>query len=283
MGLHLKDNSHESTGDGPLAIVDGDIIARACASAADGRAYEVDGFDFKYKKNAITYCKNNNIDISSIEETYNPDPLQWALHSVDEMLFSIFNSIGTHNYKVFLSGKGNFRYSIYPEYKANRKDSSIRIPEHLNSCRKYLIDKWNAAVSEGCEADDLMATESRKNDSIICTIDKDLDTIEGTHFNWNTNKEYYVTKTEAMRNFYKQMITGDTADNIMGLSEKKPKRRTYKTKPIDEMEDIEDMEWYVYCGYVNKYGEEKALSEMELNGMILHINDFEEGLWQISI
>ena len=39
MSLHLKDTSHRSTGRGALAIIDGDIVARACASAADGRGY----------------------------------------------------------------------------------------------------------------------------------------------------------------------------------------------------------------------------------------------------
>ena len=63
MGLQFKQTGHLSSGTGPLAIIDFDIVARACASAADGREYEILGEDmfFKYKKDAEDYCKQNNI------------------------------------------------------------------------------------------------------------------------------------------------------------------------------------------------------------------------------
>ena len=73
-------------------------------------------------------------------------------------------------------GKGNFRYDIAvtAEYKGNRKD--VEKPQHLEAIRKHMIKNWEAIVSKGEEADDLIgiaATEGGK-ESIVVSIDKDM-------------------------------------------------------------------------------------------------------------
>ena len=286
MSLHLKDTSRkqESTGDGPLAVIDGDIIVRACAAAADGRCYKVKGTEeiFKYISEARAYCKENDVPEDNIKLSYEPDPLSWACHSIDEMLLSILNELHTDNYIVYLSEGKTVRHTIYPEYKANRKKT--RIPHHFKDCKEHIKVKWGAEVWAGMEADDAIHMKVKQNpQSIICSIDKDFDIIQGWHYNWNTNKTYFVSGSEALRNFYRQMITGDTADNIIGLSRKKPKKRTWKTEPIETMQFQDEMEWYVYCGYVDRYGEEKAVEQMELNGRLLWLCTDITDVWEIHI
>ena len=122
----------------------------------------------------------------------------------------------------------NFRYGISKDYKANRKD--FEKPFHYQTIRDRLIENWDAEVSrEGWEADDEVAAigwthweyGDWSEELVLCSIDKDLDTVPGHHYRWPThNKEgslYHVTEDEAMRNYWCQVLTGDTADNIPGL------------------------------------------------------------------
>ena len=61
------------------------------------------------------------------------------------------------NFYTFLTGADNFRFGIaksYP-YKGNRSKSEK--PEFLQHSRDYLVSKYNAVISYGEEADDLIA------------------------------------------------------------------------------------------------------------------------------
>ena len=52
-------------------------------------------------------------------------------------------------YEIYLTGSGNFRHQIAKshEYKGNRK--SAEKPIHLYHIRQYMVDKFDAIVSEG--------------------------------------------------------------------------------------------------------------------------------------
>jgi hypothetical protein len=52
---------------------------------------------------------------------------------------------------------------------------------------------------------------------VIVTQDKDLDMIPGLKYDFVVKEPYSVTEEQAMYNFYHQMLTGDTTDNIPGL------------------------------------------------------------------
>src|SRR5678816_4100906 len=52
--------------------------------------------------------------------------------------------------------------------------------------------------------------------TIICTIDKDLDQVPGLHYNYSTKEAYVLTEQQARINFWRQVITGDSTDNIPG-------------------------------------------------------------------
>jgi len=124
------------------------------------------------------------------------------------------------DFKLFLTGKGNFRkeIAVTAEYKGNRKD--VEKPHHLDAIRAFLIEHWGATVSIGQEADDdiaIAATNIGEDGCVIVSLDKDLDQLSGHHYNFVKKTKYYVDKPTAVLNFYKQILTGDTADNIIGL------------------------------------------------------------------
>jgi 5'-3' exonuclease len=41
--------------------------------------------------------------------------------------------------------------------------------------------------------------------------------LRGWHYNFIRNDKYLIDEYEAMQNFYKQLLTGDRVDNIIGL------------------------------------------------------------------
>jgi hypothetical protein len=137
------------------------------------------------------------------------------------------------DYDVYLTGSGNFRFDIaksFP-YKGNR--SGVEKPIHLPVTRERLVSKWGATVSEGEEADDLIAIAATYygHDTVVASIDKDMLQIPCKHFNFATGVWTTVTEFEGLRFFYKQILTGDRADNIMGL---------YRVGPVKAEKMLQD-------------------------------------------
>ena len=157
---------------------------------------------------------------------------------LDHYVREVLHGSGGDSYEIFLTGGNNFRKEIYPEYKANRKDKIP--PRWLQQCREYLVTNWNAKVSDGCEADDMLGY-SQTEDSVICTIDKDLLMIPGRHYNFVKNEWFTQTYMGGMRFFYEQLLKGDRSDNIpgvAGLGEKKAARLLEGCETVQEMYDV---------------------------------------------
>lgn len=133
------------------------------------------------------------------------------------MIEEMIGFLGTPDVELWLSGKNNFRYDIYPEYKANR--ITAKRPKYEQEVKKYLVDTWGAEWSEGCEADDMLGVRCTElgDESTIATIDKDLDMIPGHHYNFVKKERYYQTPEKAIYWFYYQCLVGDTADGIKGV------------------------------------------------------------------
>src|SRR5574339_356227 len=145
-----------------------------------------------------------------------------ATSRLDRTIENILQSTGCTDYKLFVSGKNNFRKQIYPLYKANRIQPE---PKWREICKQHLINKWGAIEAHGCEADDYCGIYQTR-DTIICGIDKDLLQIPGNHFQWEIirggitvrpSSFIHITEVEGIKNFYKQVLTGDTSDNIIGI------------------------------------------------------------------
>jgi len=153
---------------------------------------------------------------------------QIALWNFEAAMEALLNSINRPEYRMYCTGSNNFRYSIYPEYKAHRGED----PTYREAVKQYAIQKWGAILSDGCEADDLIAIdqttalENDEEETMIVSIDKDFDQVPGWHHNpgiqrkgvWVTQpRRYLVSPTDAIRFFYTQLLTGDTTDNIKGV------------------------------------------------------------------
>ena len=185
---------------------------RTCLSKREAKAW-IDGDDSMY--------------IVTRKEV---EPLVNALHSADSMIESILKGSGGIKYTGFISGENNFREKIATirPYKGNRDPEAK--PYWYKEIKEFLIDHRDAVVVDGMEADDAMAIRQLEElhipehdgdtgyaNSIICTIDKDLDQIPGWHFNWRKKEKYWVDIDSAIRSFYLQLISGDTVDNIQGV------------------------------------------------------------------
>lgn len=145
---------------------------------------------------------------------------------------------GYNEIESYVGGEGNFRFAIYPEYKANRKD--LERPKYLKEAYKYLVHFWNGTVVNGIEADDMVAIRATElgGDCVIVGIDKDLRQIAGTHYNWKKREFETITPEQADYNFWMQMLTGDTSDNIKGVKGIGPKKaEKILNERIDSYED----------------------------------------------
>lgn len=148
------------------------------------------------------------------------DAQDFVFARAEDLVDSILVNTEAEEYRLFLTGKDNFRYTIYPEYKAHRPKEK---PFWLEACRQYLIATFNAEVIDGQEADDAMGI-NQTEDTIICSIDKDLLMIPGRHYNFVKDEYIEVSTQAAIKHFYMQCLTGDRADNIKGIEKVGPKK-----------------------------------------------------------
>ena len=98
-----------------------------------------------------------------------------------------------------------------------------------------------------------------KASSEVATLDKDLMGVPGWHYTWAGKKQgvFIVTEEEADRFFYKQLLTGDSTDNIPGLFKRVGVKATDKVlSPIDDMVSTSDM--YEYVREVYREGYDKV-------------------------
>lgn len=145
----------------------------------------------------------------------------WNFNAAMDKLLADLN---VPKYKMYCTGPNNFRYNVYPEYKANRGED----PTFRAVVKQYAIEHWGAILSDGCEADDLLGIEqcaAGEEETMIVTIDKDLNMIPGWHYTpelmrkgvlIKPAKRFLVSPTDGIRFFYYQMLVGDPTDNIKG-------------------------------------------------------------------
>lgn len=138
-----------------------------------------------------------------------------ACYQASESIKRILQETQCNTYQLYLSGSNNFRYKIYPEYKANRVD--MKRPIHLQTIREHLVGEWGATVTDGIEADDaVVIAQYASEDTCISHIDKDIDQAAGKHYNPTKKLFYDVSDEQGMHHFFWQILMGDKTDNIPG-------------------------------------------------------------------
>lgn len=182
-------------------LIDGDVLAWQAAAATE-RIVTLDG--------------DNHFPLGSLTE---------ARAAFDHRLNFLKDTLKTEDCILCFSGDAgaNFRRALYPAYKANRAGKPR--PVCLAALRQELMDdpsldiRWAANL----EADDLLGILASKlrtpdTETIIVSIDKDLQTIPGLFFNLGRPEEGIreISPEEADRAFLRQALTGDMTDNYPG-------------------------------------------------------------------
>lgn len=131
-----------------------------------------------------------------------------------------YNIVQTY---IFIGGKGNFRYKIFPEYKANRKDT-IKSPL-LPFIREYMIEELKAIESHGGEADDYIidGISECSGNCVVSSIDKDvlyhspnIPLYDYRGYNDVLGEFKSISTKQSRLARATQLVTGDSTDGVPG-------------------------------------------------------------------
>jgi len=163
----------------------------------------------------------------------------------------IYINLKADHYLAWITGKTNYRFDIAKTvpYKGNRKDAPKPNTVAIDSTK--LLDKcW------------------------IVHVDKDLDQLQGWHYNPVKDEKYYVNALEAYKSFCVQLLTGDRTDNIPGLQGIGPKKADKALKDAKTKEELLQAAWAKYeeLGHTLEYFTEQ--------GQLLWLRRYEGEIWQ---
>lgn len=226
----LVDPHREALKMGTNLIIDGDLLVFEKAASIENRVYTVHAAGvpvqtFTYKKDAVGFATSYAMSCDDITLELFPGDLEAAKQLVEIEIDSAY-SVCAHNgtkvsgHVVVFGGADNFRYRLYPDYKANRKD--LHRPYHLRELRDYVLCNHPGSVFNGMEGDDAIGVLSDLG-SVVMSNDKDLDQLPGRHYNWRRSCFYTMSRGEALASLYRQALTGDSTDNIPGIYRLGPK------------------------------------------------------------
>jgi DNA polymerase-1 len=218
--------------------------------------------------------------------TTNDTDAVYARARLDEAIEKILMGLESHVEKevqplfyLTSTDKSNYRFALaHPDrpYKGNRVQPK---PDHYETLRSHLEKEYCATVVYGQEADDALGIEAVKNESVIVTIDKDLDMIPGLHYNFVKDYLYHVSDEAAEWHFWYQVLVGDVTDNVPGC----PKIGDAKAlKLLSEAKE----NYYQLCldAYLKYYKDlELAKTELCRNAKLLWIRRHENEEWDENI
>ena len=202
-----------------------------------------------------------------------------AILKMDSRIDEITFNCGASDYVVYLSGSSNFRKQLFPAYKAHRKQPK---PKHYQVLRDYLIDVEKAKVADNQEADDLLGI-NQTNETIICSIDKDLNQISGWHFNWMKQEAYEVSQADADRFMWLQLLTGDATDNIPGIYGVGPVKANALLEGCETEGQYNKAVLAAYKEYFDRCSEEDVIAHINIIGKLLYIRRQPEEVWTFEL
>lgn len=131
-----------------------------------------------------------------------------------------YNIVQTY---IFIGGKGNFRYKIFPEYKANRKDT-VKSPL-LPFIKEYMLEELGAIESHDGEADDYIidGISECSGNCVVSSIDKDvlyhspnIPLYDYRGYNDVLGEFKSISTKESRLARATQLVTGDSTDGVPG-------------------------------------------------------------------
>lgn len=230
--------------------------------------------NFQYAKDLKAFlATREDADDLVVKEQHWADSEESALKLSDILLRQIKDAVPHDEFIMFVGGNNNFRFDIFPEYKANRAKAAK--PVHLAAITNH-VKALGAITPEGYEADDAVTIRAwghiRENtEFVVAAIDKDLNQIPGWRFNYGTfDKPYEITPYEADLSFYSQLLTGDTSDNIPGIKGVGP---VGAAKLLAECDDEREM--YTVCK--ETWDDEEA---MTISAKLLYMLRSDDDEWK---
>lgn len=233
-----------------IALIDGDILVYTSSFSVQYKEYSHPEVGSSRRRRDLAAVVTWNFEDDEGEDIMNNltcyDVLEdkaSAEYNFDSMMQRIIQETNATEYKLFLSGDNNFRKEVdYPvKYKGGRPDK----PVYYQDMMQYARSKWGAISMDNLEADDLLGIYSGP-DTIICSIDKDLQQIPGLHYHLDKKEITTVTPEDGRRYFWEQMLMGDRVDNIIGLNKVGPVGAKKLLAAANTEEEFSDIVWKLY-------------------------------------
>ena len=120
------------------------------------------------------------------------------------------------DYIFCFSDKDNFRKTILPTYKFNRKGK--RKPVCYKGVKSWIESEYESITLPNLEGDDVMgilATSGKYEETVIVSEDKDMKTIPGLL--WRNAELEDISEEDADYFHLYQTLVGDTTDGYSGL------------------------------------------------------------------
>lgn len=204
---------------------DSDTIAYACAAAcskepclvthkASGRKKEFENFEVFHD-----FLMNDEKGSMFTVNDFTVPLIGFALSNVRSKVDAIENFPWVGSNKLYIQGKNNFRYDVYPDYKSNRGKK----PALHQYCFNYMLNKYKGRIEvvDGYESEDFVVADAKQDHlGIICAIDKDLENHHGLFLNYNNLDlgVFYINPLQAFYNLSVQLLIGDSTDGIKGIN-----------------------------------------------------------------
>lgn len=238
---------------------------------------------------------------SSAEQAIDWGDGMWTLHAFEDeakahftrTLESIVEKTEAPDVTLAWSDSDNWRRDVYPSYKSNR--SGVRKPMLLKFIREWASKQWFSVQTPRLEGDDVMGMLTTNPELsgkyVVCTIDKDLRCIPGSHYNFGKDEFFEVSTHQADRWHMTQTLTGDATDGYPGCTGIGPKTaEKILLAAIDEgtpwakPHEMNSLFWKHVVKAYEKAGlnEEFALSQARV-ARILRYNEYDHKAGEVKL
>lgn len=205
------------------------------------------------------------------------ETLEKGIEDLDSRIQTILNHCKSSVFIGFLTGRGGYRYTVSPSYKGNRKHRPK--PIIFYALREYLKQIYSFKEFEGLEADDLVSYYSLNSEGIkttICSPDKDvLYQCVGKHFNYQKLEFIETNERDSERFLWKQILMGDSTDNIQGIPGVGIKTAENWLKDREN-----DVGGFTFKKYVEKFGVVEGLIQFYINFKLVYLLRSKEDVYR---
>lgn len=204
-----------------------------------------------------------------------------SIENYHQRIDDIVETTEANKYALFLTIGKTFRHKVINSYKSNRpRDWKTPVFYYL---KHYILSQSGANYQEGVEADDLVSYWSRQlENAIVCSPDKDVIYSNKKCYNYNKNEIIVNSEEQIDKFFWKQMLMGDSSDNIAGIPGTGDKISDRILKKVETSLKLgkSDLNYrhIVLDKYIEHYGLSQGIHKFNINFRQLYLlktdNDF---------